>query len=281
MIKYLDKVRIVPGCIYETRNSKGRLRKYSTIERAIEHACLYKNQELIEIHIINPIAKNILPDGPTPIARDIKDIYCVDISDRWIYINPEKSQIVFETFDYDNIEERYGRYFLFDYDILYNDNIRLPQIGDYIISRLYKDFDNRIIEVDSLPLHPNKYIYTTRDTILYNFPIDRDGSYDVIIAYSHAEIDTIDHIIPYYSMRFCDPYKSKTYYINKDKFLKMVNSTGIYEDNSIKIFADDDPTWALEKDVKTGYSYSVQAVINSDDDTISVTLKPWNILKEG
>lgn len=274
MIKYLDKVRIISGCIYETRNSNGRLKRYTTIERAIEHACLYKNDEFIEIHIINPMANNTLPDGPMPIIRDIKDIYCIDMTDRWIYIDPDKTQVVFETFDYDNIGKRYGQYYLFDYDILYNGEIKLPQIGDYIISKLYKDFDDRIIEITSLPLHLNKSI--TKEDILYSLPTDKGGPSDIIVAYSHTEVDTIDHLIPYYSMQFYDHYKSKTYSINKDKFLEMINSDRIYEDDNIKIFTDDDPVWALEKDIKTGCSYSIQAIIDSDSDMIFVTLKPWN-----
>ena len=142
-MKYLDKIIIIPECLYVIDNVV-----YNNFLDAVLN--LNSNDILNHfyiIRIINPNATDIHPDVLNCTNLDSKNNLCIYAKNRYIYISIDKSEIYFEAFELKrSISDNWVCNFIYDYEFLYGNKIYERTFKAY--SKIYERYFD--IELDPI-----------------------------------------------------------------------------------------------------------------------------------
>lgn len=198
-VKYLNRVRICPNCKYQIRNKYGRKKFFKSLERAIHYA--YPRNNFVEIIILNDEASNMVPDDTNFSIKDSKDILSANAKIRVIYLDKDKTRIIFEYFELNVAGESYTNNYEYDYDILYDESAEFIK-EDSVVSCDVYPFSGRMMRIwGSITANGTDNIWDKKVDDVLN-TIYTEGN--IFLRYWHYEEDTIDELIPYYLIRYED-----------------------------------------------------------------------------
>lgn len=276
-VKYLDKVKICPNCRYRIRNKYGRKKFFKSLERAIHYA--YPRNNFVEIIILNDEASDAIPDDTNFSIKESKDILSVNAKTRVIYLDKDKTRIIFEYFELNVPGKYYTNNYEYDYDILYDESAEFIK-DDSVVSCDVYPFSGRMIRVyGSIRVFGIENVCRkSRDEVLN---VIYPGSC-IFLRYWHYDNDTIDEFVPFYMMKYEDDSNLKIrefvfpddidyekegarYSANGKSFtVKFIKNKSFYSGGFYTLVSDDDEVSIyssldqfLIKDMKTGLKEAV------------------------
>lgn len=234
-IKYLDKVKVYPGCKYQIRNKYGKNKYFRSLERAIHYAC--PRGDFVEIYIWNNAASDIRPNINCTV-RDSKDILSEYARTRLIILNKEKTRIIFEYFWLRDFKGNWENDYEYDYDILYNDSFEFFKENTFVTCDMYP-FHNRVFPVwwDMSRVLGHENIWEMKKDDVLNLVYDRE--YDNLkVIYNHEEFNTQDRDIPVFMIKPANisNIRIKEFAFPKDILNDLKNWNGSFVSNG-KVFS--------------------------------------------